>query len=205
MSEPDPSERMRMTELLEHKTATAPEPPRTGYGGRLLAGLILVAAGLLWLAGDVFDLDLRPDRWWPAFIVVPGLLVMALGFSARGKAREGALVVGAQVAALGLLLAYQNAFDAWATWAYAWALIWPGSIGPAVALAGWLNRDRAKVAGGLRTAMVGLAIFAIGFAFFEGVLDISGFALGRVGDVLIPAAVILAGVWLLVTGGRRQE
>lgn len=192
-----------MTELLERETVEPAAAPRAGYAGRLTAGVTLVTAGLVWLAADVFDVGIRWDRWWPAFVVVPGLLVMALGLSARGGARQASLVVGAQVAAVGLLLTYQNATGAWPTWAYAWALIWPGSIGLALALTGTLDGDRAKVASGMRTATVGLAIFAVGFAFFEGVLDISRFALGRVGDVLIPALVILAGAWLLLSRGRK--
>lgn len=201
----EPSKGNAMTELLERETVEPAAPPRAGYAGRLVAGVVLVVAGLLWLFSDALDLEVGWDRWWPALIVVPGLLILALGLSATGSGREGALVTGAQIAALGGLLAYQNTTGAWATWAYAWALIWPGSIGLAVALTGVLAGDRAKVAAGMRAAMVGFVLFAVGFAFFEGVLDISGFALGRAGDFILPAAVILAGVWLLVTKSRKAD
>lgn len=56
-----------------------------------------------------------------------------------------------------------------------------------------------------RTMLVGLGLIAVSFVFFEGVIGLSGWDLGLVGDVLVPALFIAAGVAILLRGRRSTE
>jgi len=161
-------------------------------------GIALVALGLLALAAEflpssTFDLG---HYLWPLFVILPGVAFLVVGLTIEGV--SGFLIPGAIITVTGLVLALQNTFDAWATWAYAWALIAPGAVGAGIMLQGWVRRSPALRAIGGRLLWSGLGVFVVLGAFFEGVLHISGFDLGPVGKVLLPGVLILAGVVLLV-------
>ncbi len=171
-----------------------------GTVGRLAIGAALVVLGAAWMVAQLVDVDL--SDWWPAFILVPGLAVAAWGLALSGGARTAALVVGFQLIGVGGVLWIQNAQDLWATWAYAWALLWPGAVGAAIWLAGRLNGDPSETANGRRVMTVGLVIFIVGFVFFEGIIGISGDAV-PFADVLVPVVLIALGIMLLVPGIRK--
>jgi len=97
---------------------------------------------------------------------------------------------------VGLLLFYQNPTGHWQSWAYAWALVAPTSIGLAQIVYGTFKGRAELVKTGLRVATVGGIMFLIGFFFFELVLGISGFGLGGLGwaVLLIGAGVLLLAV-----------
>ena len=97
---------------------------RSALGG----GLILILIGALLLLGQ-----LVPGIWswvgeasWPLIIVGAGLLLLIIGVlaSAPGMAIPACIVGG-----IGLLLYWQNRTGNWESWAYAWALIAPLSVG----------------------------------------------------------------------------
>jgi hypothetical protein len=98
----------------------------------------------------------------------------------------------------GIVLAIQNTFDLFATWAYAWALVAPGGVGLGLLIQGLTTGQPALRAAGVRTMGIGAAIFLVGLAFFEGVIHISGRELGLVGQLLLPLLLIVAGAWLLL-------
>jgi hypothetical protein len=128
----------------------------------LVLGAILIVVGGAFLLGNVTGFSL--DAAWPLFIIIPGLVLFGASFAADGDAGVGLAIAGSIVTTVGLVLAVQEATGLYATWAYAWALVAPGSVGVGM----FLRRD------GLRVAGVGLALF-IGFAlFFEGVIGLSG-------------------------------
>jgi hypothetical protein len=119
----------------------------------------------------------------------------------------GLAIPGTIITIVGLILWVQAVYDLYATWTYAWALVAPTGPGLAMLLYGLVHRDRELVGDGLRTTVVGLALF-LGFAlFFEGVLGLSGEPIANLDEVL-PYAAIGLGVLLVVLsflgGGRRS-
>ena len=175
------------------------EPDRIG-SPRIVIGAAIIVVGLLLLLGRFVDLDL--GALWPLFVLIPGVAILVSGLAAApGGSGTAATVTGSQLTGLGLLLLFQNLTGWWQTWAYAWALVWPTSIGLGLTARGTLSGDDHTARSGLNTALVGLLIFVVGFAFFEGILNISGSSLGVIGDLALPA--VLIGTGLIVMFRRR--
>jgi hypothetical protein len=175
------------------------EPGRLGPT-RIVLGSAIIVVGLLLLLGRLIDLDL--GALWPLFVIVPGVVILVSGLAAApGGAGTAATVTGSQLTGLGLLLLFQNLTGWWQTWAYGWALVWPTSIGLGLAARGTLSGDDRTARSGVNTSIVGFVIFLVGFAFFEGILNISGSSLGVVGDLALPA--VLIGTGLIVMFRRR--
>lgn len=167
---------------------------------RIMLGGAIVVVGLLLFLGQLIDLDI--GALWPLFVIVPGVGILVSGLAAApGGSGNAATVIGSQLTALGLLLLFQNLTGWWQTWAYAWALVWPTSIGLGLAAHGTLSGDDAAARSGLRVSLVGFVIFLVGFAFFEGVLNISGSSLGVIGDLALPG--VLIGTGLIVIFRKR--
>jgi hypothetical protein len=173
----------------------------------LVLGIILVIVGGALLIGRVTDITIGPDAW-PLWIVVPGVAMLLGSFAIPPRGGVGLAIPGAIVTTVGLILWFQESYDAYATWAYAWALVAPTAVGVGMLLYGLVRGDRELVGDGLRTALVGLALFA-GFAlFFEGVIGLSGEPVENLDEVL-PYAVIGLGLLLVVMsflgGGERRR
>lgn len=115
----------------------------------------------------------------------------------------GALLLAAAggiVTTVGLILAYQYSTDHWTSWAYAWALIAPTSVGASMFLWGILHGRGDVVRQGVSALGVGLVLFIVGFAFFEGVLHLGGErGLAPLGRQALPIALIAAGVLVVLT------
>jgi hypothetical protein len=174
-----------------------PNPRRAADGG-LWLGVLLVALGMIFLAaifvpqGFVTSLS---QLGWPLLIVIPGITLLVLGLTGSGV--QGLCIPGAVLTILGIVLAVQNAFDLYPTWAYAWALIAPGGVGLGMWLQGTVAASPGLRANGLRLMATGALLF-LGFgAFFEGLLHISGRDFGVVGQAFLPVVLILFGVLLL--------
>ena len=173
----------------------------------LVIGLILVIIGAVVLLTRVTDLSLGADAW-PLWIVVPGVAMLLASFAVPPRGGLGLAVPGAIVATVGLVLWFQDANDAYATWAYAWALVAPTAAGLGTMLYGLAKGDRELAGDGFRTTLVGLALFA-GFAlFFEGVIGLSGEPIANLDEVL-PYGLIGLGILFVVLsffgGGRRRD
>ena len=111
---------------------------------------------------------------WPLWIVVPGVAMLVGSFFIPPRGGLGLAIPGAIVTMVGLILWVQEAYDLYATWAYAWALVAPTAPGLGMLLYGLVQRDGELARDGLRTTLVGLGLF-LGFTlFFEGVLGLSG-------------------------------
>jgi len=167
----------------------------------LVFGALLVVAGVLILVAQYVHVDLG-QYGWPLFVIVPGLALLLIGVLVRGT--SGLVVPGAVVTATGLVLAVQNAFNLWATWAYAWSLIFPGAAGVGLALQGRVRGSARQVEAGLQGAVLGLALFVVLGAFFEGVAHVSGLYLGGVGQVVVAVLLIVVGVVLVATRVRPR-
>ncbi len=165
---------------------------------RLVVGLLLVGLGVLFLAQQFISFDFWTFSW-PFFIIVPGLLLLGVGVAAGGAA-SGLVIPGAIVTAVGLILMVQNATGQYQTWAYAWTLISPTAVGVGLWLQGLRTGNLRTRASGQRMIVIGLVMFVIFGAFFELVINISGWG-DNVSDVVFPILLILVGVVLLVARG----
>jgi hypothetical protein len=155
-----------------------------GERGPLVLGALLIALGAVFLATEQFHLDVA-HYGWPVFVIVPGVIPHEAGL--------GLAIPGGIVMTTGLILAYQDVTGAWASWAYMWALIAPGSVGATLILFGLLHRRMDLVDGGTRTAAVGLGLFICFGLFFENVIGI---------DVAHPNSIVHDGLpFLAVTMG----
>lgn len=169
-------------------------------------GAILIALGVVFFAAQAagFDLGREIGRYgWPLIIVVIGGAMFLMGLTGFDPSR-GLIFPGTIVMTVGGILLYQNTFRHWESWAYAWALI-PASIGLATALHGALTGRRGAVPRGISMTAFFLVLFALGFAFFEGVLRISGRDFGLVAQYGFPILLILVGLWMLVARSMRVE
>lgn len=137
----------------------------------LAMGVLFIVAGLLFLAAEVLHVDW--GRYgWPMFVIVPGAAMLVLGLAIPNEAGLGFAIPGGILAAVGIILAFQDSTNAYASWAYAWALVAPGSVGVSLFLYGLLHRRFDLLDAGLRTAAVGLGLF-VGFGlFFENLVGL---------------------------------
>jgi hypothetical protein len=159
----------------------------------LVVGAVLIVVGAVLILGQVLGLNLG-QYMWPFFIIVPGVLMLLLAFR-TGNAAEGLSIAGSIVTMVGLLLLYQNTTNHWESWAYAWALVAPTSVGLGQILFGTIKGRSGAVDTGKRLVTIGCAIFLVGAIFFELVIGISGHGLGR---IAFPIIVIGVGIFLLL-------
>jgi hypothetical protein len=143
--------------------------PSTVLGG------LLIAFGALFLFTQLLRTD--AGRYaWPFFVILPAVALLVIGLVSRTGGGARLAVVGSVTTTLGLLLLYQNTTGHWASWAYAWALL-PTAVGLGLILQGTVGREPRRVRYGRRITSIGVVLFAVGFAFFELVLELSGFRL----------------------------
>ena len=184
---------------MQQTTPLEPDAPsprsRPGPPG-LALGAALIVIGAILLAGQLLDVGLT-DIGWQAWIIGAGVILLAVGLV---LARDTWLIVGGTVVtAVGLLMLYQDRTDHWESWAYAWALVGPTASGLGLALAGIRRGNASEVRNGTWGLLGGLAMFVVGFLFFEGIIGISGQPFDFP-EWLLPAAVIAIGVVLLARG-----
>lgn len=167
-----------------------PRPDQSG----LALGAVLVIVGLILLGAQVYGIGFDEVRW-PFWIIGAGLAILVVALIV---VNETPMVIGGTVlTTVGLVLLYQDATDHWESWAYAWALVGPAASGLGIALWGLRNADGGAMRNGTWGLLGGLAIFAVGFLFFEGLLGISGrrFPLP---EWALPAAIIGIGLVILL-------
>jgi hypothetical protein len=166
-----------------------------------LLGAILILLGILFLIGryvsDLFNFDIGHYSW-PFFIIIPGLLMFLGSFLFERRAGIPMAIFGGMVTAAGGILLFQNIFDLYASWAYAWALIAPTSVGVAKLIYGTVRGLGDEVRSGLSLSGIGFAMFVIGGLFFEMVIGISGFGFGAAWQCW-PGLLIGLGVILLLS------
>lgn len=177
--------------------------PETKLGSNMvgtLMGAILILLGISFLMVrfiiSIFDFDLGHYAW-PIFIIIPGVLMFLSAFMLERHAGVTLAMFGGMVATTGGILMIQNIFDLYASWAYAWALIAPTSIGLSKLLYGAVRGLGDEVKSGLTMAGVGAVIFVIAGAFFELIIDINGFGL-NVSWLCWPTLLIGGGIITLI-------
>ena len=177
--------------------------PATRLGSNVvgtLVGAILILLGIAFLMTrfliSVFDFDLGHYAW-PLFIIVPGVLMFLSAFLLERQAGSILAMFGGMVSMTGIVLMVQNLFDLYSTWAYAWALIAPTSMGLAKMVYGALRGWGEEVRMGLTMTGIGAAIFVVAGAFFELVIGLNGFPL-HVSWLCWPSLLIGGGVITLI-------
>jgi hypothetical protein len=159
-------------------------------------GVALLLIGVLLFIGQLLDIGID-DVGWPAIVIGIGVVILVLGLFVNRE--QGMVIGGTVVTTVGLVLLYQDQTGRWETWAYAWALVGPAASGLGMVLWGIRTADTTEIRNGTWALLGGLAIFAISFLFFEGVIGISGEPLG-LPEWLLPVVVIAIGVLVLARG-----
>lgn len=165
--------------------------------GALLLGAGLLFLGILLLMGRLLSIPLG-GFLWPFLFIVPGVVLVWTALSTESSSAEGVSILGGILTMLGLLFLAQSVTGLWASWAYAWALIAPTSIGLSQMIFGSRKGRESIYHSGERLVKLGLWIFLIGFVFFELVIGVSGFGLSRFGLPVVPMVLIFAGLFILV-------
>lgn len=158
----------------------------------IIGGLMMVI-GVLSLTCQIFQIQLGRVVW-PFFIIAPGV-VLFLAALAAPEGGEPKAIVASILTMVGLVLLYQSVTGHWESWAYAWALIAPTSIGLGQVLYGKLKGQAGAVRSGKNAVTTGLTMFLLGAVIFELILGISGFGLGSLG---FPVLLIGWGVAMLI-------
>jgi uncharacterized membrane protein HdeD (DUF308 family) len=86
-----------------------------------LAGLLLIVLGVLFLIGQMINVDVERLAW-PFFVIVPGILVFFFALGRGDQTGERLAMVGSAVTMVGTILLFQNTFDYFQSWAYAWGV-----------------------------------------------------------------------------------
>ena len=176
---------------------TPPERrPDTDGVPTMAIGLVLVAVGAILFAGQLAGIGIE-DVGWPFFVIAAGVAILLIGLVVANE--QGMVIGGTVVTTVGLVLFYQDKTGRWESWAYAWALVGPAASGLGLALWGVRSGNGSDVRNGTWGLLGGLAIFAVGFLFFEGVIGIGGERLS-LPEWLLPVGVIGIGVVVLLRG-----
>jgi len=178
----------------------APGPSQRRAGSSVALGVVLVVLGLFALLVQFTGFD--PGGSWPLFIVIPGLTLLIVGFVSLGT---GALIPGAILTVIGLILAYMNATQDWPAWAFAWPLVAPGGVGLGIWLQGLRNHDAQLLRQGRVLMFVALLIFMIAFVIFGTIFRISDTDYGLFGKAALPGLLIIIGIVLLLRSIQRSR
>jgi hypothetical protein len=165
-----------------------------------VTGVVLVGLGVLFLVQQAFGFEVG-HYGWPLFVILPGLALLA-AYAVGPRAAAGIAVPGTVLTTIGLILAIQNTFNMWATWAYAWGLI-IAAVGLGLRLQGERLDQPKVIRTGIGMFEGGLLACVIFATFFELVLDISHLGGGALRGTLGPAVLILAGLYLLLRRRAR--
>lgn len=129
--------------------------------------LIVLGGGVLLARATGVDIFTAIGAWgWPFFIIVPGLVLLALSLVPARPHGIGLATAGAIVTAVGVLLLYQSRTGHWESWAYAWTLL-PAAAGLALMGYGLFADVPGMIRRGLWMAGIAGAIFVAAAWYFE--------------------------------------
>lgn len=185
---------------------TSQTPVRPRRQSTVLGGL-LVLIGVILLIGQFARIDIG-HYGWPFFVIAPGVLLIVVALTARGAVSEGLAIAGSIITVSGLILLYQNSTDHFESWAYAWAVVFPGAIGVGMILYGLTAGRPGNVRAGTRLVGIAGVLFLLGAAFFEGVIGIGGYQFDRTSGAAVGVLIVVLGALMLLlnlTSGRRDS
>lgn len=208
-SPPEAAPREQPREQVPSPLSPSPSFHTLKSGGRenatLIIGALLVVFGVLFLLGQTLNLPVDWSRYgWPVFVIAPGLALFVV-MAAGGKSWGGLAVPASIVTVVGLILFVQNTLDLWQTWSYAWALVFPMAAGLGTWIEGIWCEDPSLKQRGQHLLTVGVTLFLVFAAFFEGVLGISHLGATQVARIGIPTALIVAGILLLASRATERH
>ena len=168
--------------------------------GALVGGALLIAFGLLALAGQVF----RNVDWgflWPFTVIGFGALFFVAMF-AGGKQAAAFAIPGSIVGGIGLVLLFQNITQHWESMSYFWTLIIL-FVGLGIYIMGSYSGDANQKQAGWRVMRVGFILFIIFGAFFEMIFS-------SFGNIVFPVLLIILGAYLVLSrsglfGGKKTD
>jgi hypothetical protein len=165
-----------------------------------LGAIVLIVLGVLFLAVQVFNIDLGNVFDWPLFIIIPGVILLLIAvLGDRGAA--GFAIPGAIITGTGAILWFQNVTDRWESWAYVWTL-YPVFFGAAMMYTGYRHGNDQQRRNGQNFLTFGIVAFLVAAAFFELLIfNDGGGALGR---YAVPAILIVIGAYLLFVRRRSS-
>jgi len=168
--------------------------------GGLIGGAVLIAIGLLSLAGRIFD----SFDWgfvWP-FVVIGVGAIFFVAMLAGGKQTAAFAIPGSIIGGIGLVLLFQNIFQRWESMSYFWTFI-VIFVGVGIYIMGLYGGDEGQKQSGWRVMKVGFILFVVFGTFFE-MLIFSSF-----NNLVFPILLILLGSYLVLsrTGlfGKRKD
>lgn len=160
--------------------------------------LVVIGLGVVLLLSTVFEFHLI-DVLWPAFVVAPGLLLLAPAYNATAvrQSRFSFLAVpGAIFMTVGLLLFAMNlANQHFEAWAYSWTLVVAAVPAALMYIKRFEPEHRIHTSG--RKLVRLLVLLFMGLAVFFEIIVFENF------NPLLPLAMIAYGVYLLRK--QRQE
>ena len=156
----------------------------------LVIGLLLVAAGLIFLAEQVFHINIAGFTW-PLIIVAFGAAFF-VGMLLGGKTLGGLAVPGSIITGVGLILLVQNTLNLWESWSYAWALV-ICFVGIGLLIYGSYSGLPSVKASGWRTLRVGTILFLIFGGIFGFFFSLTG-AYGNKASLFWAVALIIVGL-----------
>lgn len=162
---------------------------------RISFAFLLIAIGGFFLALEFFP-GLRElaygKEFWPLQIIALGLIFM---LTAILTWMPSFFIPASLLTGIGGLFYWQNSTGNWASWSYAWTLI-PGFTGFGLLLFGLLGRKRGAYISGMWNVFSSVILFGIFASAFSGV---------EFAARLWPAAIILLGLIILVSGFRKKK
>jgi len=157
--------------------------------GALIGGAVLIAVGLLSLAGQVFH-SLNWGFLWPFIVIGIGALFFVAMF-AGGKQTAAFAIPGSIIGGIGLILLFQNITGHWESMSYFWTLILT-SVGVGIYIMGWYGGEETQKQSGLKVIKIGLVLFVIFGVFFEMIFS-------SFNNVIFPVLLIVLGGYLVLT------
>ena len=168
--------------------------------GALVGGAIMIAFGLLALAGQIFH-NVNWGFLWPFIVIAIGAVFFVAMFTG-GKQTAAFAIPGSIIGGVGLVLLFQNITHHWESMSYFWTLIIM-FVGVGIYTMGWYGGDEGQKESGKRVIKVGVILFVIFGAFFEMIFS-------SFGNMLFPILLITLGAYLVVTrsgliGGKKND
>lgn len=197
------SEKAMKTEIAKDEMPGA-NAPLSFFHGPVLLGIALLFLGIVLLGGELLGFRFGTILW-PFIFIIPGAVLFLSALSSQDSHAEGVAILGSMMAALGVIFLLQQMLNMWASWAYAWALLAPTSIGVAQVIFGKQHNRDSLVKNGKGLIEVGLTLFFIFFVFFELILNISGKNFIPFGVPAFPVALIVLGIFVIVRSVLRKK
>lgn len=190
----------------EQKKETVQQPAgkQSDSHGPMMMGAALLLLGIVLLVGELLHFSFGSIMWTFIFII-PGAVLFLSANSSKDSHAEGLAILGSMMMTLGIIFLGQILLNMWASWAYAWTLLAPTSIGVAQVVFGKQHDREGLVKNGNRLIEIGLTMFFFFFVFFEILLNISGKNLIPGNLPAFPTALIVLGIFVIMRSILRRK